>query len=75
MAEPAGASASKNRMFSVLESAKLHIAMVIFQFGYSGNHVIVRVALNMGVSKLVFPIYRNIIALALIAPFAYFIEK
>jgi drug/metabolite transporter (DMT)-like permease len=29
----------------------------------------------MGVSKLVFPVYRNIIALLLLLPFAYFIEK
>lgn len=29
----------------------------------------------MGISKLVFPAYRNIIALAMIAPFAYFLEK
>ncbi|XP_065852544.1 protein WALLS ARE THIN 1-like [Euphorbia lathyris] len=56
-------------------STKLHIAMTIFQFGYAGNHVILRAALNMGISKLVFPIYRNIIALLLLAPFAFFLEK
>ncbi|KAL9341157.1 hypothetical protein Peur_067376 [Populus x canadensis] len=74
MAAP-GTSASTKRMFAVSEGAKLHIAMTIFQFGYAGNHVIMRAALNMGVSKLVFPIYRNIIALVLLVPFAYFIER
>ncbi|KAG6766746.1 hypothetical protein POTOM_027918 [Populus tomentosa] len=74
MAAP-GTSASTKRMFAVSEGAKLHIAMAIFQFGYAGNHVIMRAALNMGVSKLVFPIYRNIIALVLLVPFAYFIER
>lgn len=74
MAAP-GSSASIKRMFAVSEGAKLHIAMAIFQFGYAGNHVIMRAALNMGVSKLVFPIYRNIIALVLLVPFAYFIER
>ncbi|KAJ4781708.1 WAT1-related protein [Rhynchospora pubera] len=29
----------------------------------------------MGVNKIVFPVYRNIIALVLISPFAYFFEK
>ncbi|KAM6544353.1 hypothetical protein CsatB_008800 [Cannabis sativa] len=29
----------------------------------------------MGISKLVFPVYRNIIALLLLLPFAYFLEK
>ncbi|KAH7566333.1 hypothetical protein JRO89_XS08G0139500 [Xanthoceras sorbifolium] len=54
----------------VPERAKLHIAMMIFQFGYAGNHVVMRAALNMGVSKLVFPLYRNIVALIALAPFA-----
>ncbi|KAH9662958.1 protein WALLS ARE THIN 1 [Citrus sinensis] len=59
----------------VPERAKLHLAMTIFQFGYAGNHVIMRTALNMGVSKLVFPLYRNIIAVIVLVPFAYFLEK
>ncbi|OMO56952.1 Drug/metabolite transporter [Corchorus capsularis] len=68
-------SASVTRMFRVPERAKLHMAMTVFQLGYAGNHVIMRVALNMGVSKLVFPFYRNILALLALAPFAYFLEK
>lgn len=69
MAEAGSASAM------VPERAKLHIAMVVFQLGYAVNHVIMRVALNMGVSKLVFPFYRNILALLALAPFAYYLEK
>ncbi|KAG8659972.1 protein WALLS ARE THIN 1 isoform X2 [Manihot esculenta] len=68
-------SAPANRMCVVPERTKLQIAMTIFQFGYAGNHVILRAALNMGISKLVFPVYRNIIAVLLLAPVAYFLEK
>ncbi|OEL25437.1 Protein WALLS ARE THIN 1 [Dichanthelium oligosanthes] len=57
------------------ERARLHVAMLALQFGYAGFHVVSRLALNMGVSKLVFPVYRNLIALCLLAPFAYFLEK
>ncbi|GER44223.1 nodulin MtN21 /EamA-like transporter family protein [Striga asiatica] len=32
-------------------------------------------AFNIGVSKVVYPVYRNIIALLLLGPFTYFIEK
>ncbi|KAJ0040068.1 hypothetical protein Pint_28364 [Pistacia integerrima] len=63
------------RIGMVPERARLHIAMTVFQFGYAGNHVIMRGALNLGVSKLVFPLYRNIIALIVLLPFAYFLEK
>ncbi|CAN1225880.1 Protein WALLS ARE THIN 1 [Linum perenne] len=63
------------RIWAEAEKMKLHIAMTVFQLGYAGNHVILRAALNLGISKLVFPIYRNLVALLFLAPFAYFLEK
>lgn len=63
------------RMCAIPERLQLHLAMLALQFGYAGFHVVSRAALNMGISKLVFPVYRNIIALLLLAPFAYFLEK
>lgn len=57
------------------EKVQLHVAMLALQFGYAGFHVVSRLALNMGISKVVFPVYRNIIALILLVPFAYFLEK
>lgn len=69
-------SASGRRMWcSIPERIQLHGAMLALQFGYAGFHVVSRAALNMGISKLVFPVYRNIIALLLLLPFAYFLEK
>jgi drug/metabolite transporter (DMT)-like permease len=68
-------SSAHRRWFSFPERLQLHVAMLALQFGYAGFHVVSRAALNMGVSKLVFPVYRNIIALLLLLPFAYFIEK
>ncbi|XP_041018417.1 protein WALLS ARE THIN 1-like [Juglans microcarpa x Juglans regia] len=69
-------SAPAKRMWcSIPERFQLHAAMLALQFGYAGFHVVSRAALNMGVSKLVFPVYRNIIALLLLLPFAYFLEK
>ncbi|PIA57063.1 hypothetical protein AQUCO_00600060v1 [Aquilegia coerulea] len=68
-------SSGSSRMCVVPEKTKLHLAMLALQFGYAGFHVVSRAALNMGISKIVFPVYRNIIALLLLAPFAYFLEK
>ena len=70
-----GSTSSRRMWCSVPERVQLHVAMLALQFGYAGFHVVSRAALNMGISKLVFPVYRNIIALLLLAPFAYFLEK
>ncbi|KAI4316869.1 hypothetical protein L6164_024808 [Bauhinia variegata] len=70
-----GSASSKRMWCSIPERFQLHAAMLALQFGYAGFHVVSRAALNMGVSKLVFPVYRNIIALLLLLPFAYFLEK
>ncbi|KAK2398216.1 WD repeat-containing protein wat1 [Trifolium repens] len=70
-----GSASSKRMWCSIPERFQLHVAMLALQFGYAGFHVVSRAALNMGVSKLVFPVYRNIIALLLLLPFAYFLEK
>ncbi|KAF5747150.1 protein WALLS ARE THIN 1 [Tripterygium wilfordii] len=76
MADPSASGGSGRRMWcSMPEKFQLHAAMLALQFGYAGFHVVSRAALNMGISKLVFPVYRNVIALLLLLPFAYFLEK
>ncbi|KAF5455838.1 hypothetical protein F2P56_025373 [Juglans regia] len=70
-----GSAPAKRMWCSIPERFQLHAAMLALQFGYAGFHVVSRAALNMGISKLVFPVYRNIIALLLLLPFAYFLEK
>ena len=75
MADAGGSATSRRMGCSFPERLQLHLAMLALQFGYAGFHVVSRAALNMGISKLVFPVYRNIIALLLLLPFAYFLEK
>ncbi|RCV24367.1 hypothetical protein SEVIR_5G078100v4 [Setaria viridis] len=57
------------------EKLKLFMGVLALQFLLAGFHIVTRAALNMGISKIVFIVYRNIISLALLAPFAYFLEK
>ncbi|MQL93765.1 hypothetical protein Taro_026407 [Colocasia esculenta] len=57
------------------EKAKLLLGVLVLQLCYAGFHIVSRTALNMGISKIVFAVYRNIIALILLVPFAYFLEK
>ena len=59
----------------VTEKMKLLVALLALQFCFAGYHIVSRLALNIGVSKVVYPVYRNIIALLLLSPLAYFLEK
>ncbi|PAN24185.1 hypothetical protein PAHAL_4G173100 [Panicum hallii] len=57
------------------EKVKLVAAVLALEMLIAGFHVVSRAALNMGVSKMAFLVYRNGSALAVVAPFAYFLEK
>ncbi|XP_050232346.1 WAT1-related protein At3g18200 [Mercurialis annua] len=66
---------SINRRVLLSERMKLIVALFGLQLCFAGFHIVSRVALNIGVSKVVYPVYRNIIALLFLAPLAYFFEK
>ncbi|XP_061374600.1 WAT1-related protein At3g18200 [Gastrolobium bilobum] len=57
------------------EKVKLIVALLALQFCFAGFHIVSRLALNIGVSKVVYPVYRNIIAVLMLSPLAYFLEK
>ncbi|CAL5186624.1 unnamed protein product [Lathyrus oleraceus] len=59
----------------IREKVKLIVGLLALQFCFAGFHIVSRLALNIGVSKVVYAIYRNFIALFLLSPFAYFLEK
>lgn len=58
-----------------MEKVKLVAGVVALEGLIAGFHVVSRAALDMGVGKMAYLVYRNASALAVVAPFAYFLEK
>lgn len=54
---------------------KPHAALVLVQLNYGGYHVITKLALSVGLNQLVFCVLRDVIALAILGPLAYYYEK
>lgn len=65
----------KSRLSRAFERSKPYIAMISLQFGYAGMNIITKVSLTNGMSHYVLVVYRHAVATAVIAPFAFFVER
>ncbi|KAK6137487.1 hypothetical protein DH2020_028740 [Rehmannia glutinosa] len=52
-----------------------YVGVIFLQFGSAGFAIVAKAALNQGSSHYTFSVYRNAIAAALFAPFAFFLER
>lgn len=58
-----------------MEAYASYGAMILIQFAYGGANILTKIALEKGLNQLVFVVYRHIIAMLLLGPFAYVLER
>ncbi|KAL5558389.1 hypothetical protein UlMin_034600 [Ulmus minor] len=70
-----GDQGTRGRLSDGLAKAKPYLAMVSLQFGYAGMYIISMVSFKHGMSHFVLSVYRHVVALLIIAPFAIVLER
>ncbi|XP_044953402.1 WAT1-related protein At1g44800-like [Hordeum vulgare subsp. vulgare] len=61
--------------WKVLHDAKPYLAMVLLQVGFAGMYIIAVASLKAGMSHFVLVVYRNLVATAVMMPFALYFER
>ncbi|KAG6503598.1 hypothetical protein ZIOFF_035914 [Zingiber officinale] len=64
-----------NCRFGMMSWAVLTVTYCIKQFAYAGSNILGKLALGQGLSALVFVVYRHLIAMLILAPLAYVLER
>ncbi|KAM1788473.1 hypothetical protein ACFX11_038761 [Malus domestica] len=58
-----------------MEGCTHYLAMVLVQLIYAGSYILIKLSLQDGLNQIVFVVYRHVLGMVLIGPFAYVLER
>ncbi|XP_042457802.1 WAT1-related protein At5g07050-like [Zingiber officinale] len=68
-------SQTRLAIMASMKACAPYICMVVCQFASAGSSILNKLALEQGLSMLVFVVYRHLIAVIILAPLAYVLER
>ncbi|KAM2879583.1 hypothetical protein FF1_015058 [Malus domestica] len=68
-------SIAQEGLISMEGSTNYYSAMILVQLIYGGSNVLMKLSLQEGLNQIVFVVYRHVLAMVLVGPFAYVLER
>ncbi|KAL3499135.1 hypothetical protein ACH5RR_038228 [Cinchona calisaya] len=62
-------------MIIATKTSASYAAMVVVQLAYGGSNILMKIALDKGLNQLAFVVYRHVIAMLILGPLAYVLER
>ena len=57
-----------------MKRLKFYMVMILARLAYGGSNILIKISIERGLNQLIFVVYRHVIAMLLLGPFAYALD-